>query len=292
MIGMNYRAAVVMSLLAVGVALGIANAATSDLSFDELLLCTQRRGSTVEKRTQAAEARQEFLDRGASSLEYLMGKIHIENLWIRVLAQQLALKMETSNAVPILINAAASPEEKTRKYAVYFLGFHEAPEHAERIVHLLDDNKAAASTVRTLGKWRVTNATMRIVGFLDDPEERRRVMAANALRDMGDARAVPALVRALSDPVFTVRKCAARALVGLGLPAESAILAALPAAADPARREMVRILGGMPSPQAREALTRILALDELLVGEDARRALEQIDARAADGVVGEDSRSE
>ncbi len=111
-----------------------------------------------------------------------------------------------------------------------------------RLRTLLDDDEAAGAAIRTLGKWRDRESVARIAGFLANVKETRRVAAANALRDIGDPAAVPALLSALRDPVFTVRLTAQRALIALGEPAEKAALQAWHAADPATRRHLLGVL--------------------------------------------------
>lgn len=157
-----------------------------------------------------------------------MDHIHFENMWIRILARQLVPTLEAEEAVPVLLEALDGEAARTRKYAAYFLGFYEAAEHADRLSPLLHEKDGSGAAIRTLGKWHVQDAVPEIIPFLRDPKkETRRVLAANALREIGDPQAVPFLIEALADPYFTVRKSVARALVSFGLDGEKELCEAL-----------------------------------------------------------------
>lgn len=243
-------------------------------SMETLVSHAQRYGSTPEKRDMKKAAKKEIFRRGDRALRYLMDHAHLENMWIRVLADQLVRTLDTGEAVPVLLGYLDSDHEDTRKFAAYFLGFHDTPQHAARLLPLLEDDKAAGSAIRTLGKWRSREAVPRILPYLSDPKERRRIVAVNALRDIGDDRAVLPLMSRLADPVFTVRRAAARALVTFGDAAESVLLKHLPFLAGPDRREVVRVLGTLRSREAVPALRKLLkSLDPGLAGDAAQALL-------------------
>ena len=254
----------------------------SSASLDDLLFHAQRYATTPEKAERKRAAREEFQSRGAESLRYLMSRIHIENIWIYLLAEEVRRELEADVAVPVLLEFLDAEHDRTRRLAVFFLGEHDTPQYADRLLPLLDDDEAAGSAVRTLGKWHVTNAVPRIVPFLGDEKERRRVVAANALGSIGDASAVPALIEALADPFFTVRKAAARALVNVGDGATDELVAALGEVRGPALRELVAVAGELKLEAAGDQLTRLQTVNDGSLHRDVARALLLIYPRRGD----------
>lgn len=250
----------------------------SAADMDTLLFHAQRYGSTARKRSDKKIAREELFDRGAKSLDYLMSRVHIRNFWIHDLIGQLVSRLDKKEGVPVLLSYLRHEIPDQRKYAVYFLGFYDAPEHWRLIVSHLEDDDTAGAAIRTLGKWRVDDATLLIIPFLELDNERRRIAAANALRDISDRRAVPYLVDALGDPVFTVRRTASRALTKLGSASEKALVRLLPDAGETALREAIRTLGDMRSRRAVRSLRRLLDHENASVRTDAALALAAIDA--------------
>jgi HEAT repeat protein len=251
------------------------------VSLDDLLWHAQRYGSTELKRENKRLAREELFARGPDALAYLMEHVHVRNVWIRILAQDLVRKHEGAACAPVLLRFLTAEREETRRFAAYLLGFCDTPEYAGHVVRLLSDDAAAGAAVRTLGKWRTTAAGPVIVSFLLHEKERRRVLAANALRDIGDVRAVSGLIHALNDPFFTVRKAANRALVSFGKQIEKPALAALTEAKGRRRRELVSVLAEIRSRKAIRPLRRMLAGEDAALREDAARALWTIDPGAA-----------
>ena len=199
----------------------LAAGGTTDLKsapMDELVYHAQRYGNTAERREMKARAREELFTRGADSLRYLMGQVHIENVMVQVLTQQIVEQLKAEEAAPVLLDFLDNPRARTRKLAAYFLGFYDTPQYADRVTPLLADDEAAGAAIRTLGKWHIKSAVPAIVPFLSHGKEARRIAAANALRDIGDPVPLPELEKALNDPYFTVRETAARAIRALKTP--------------------------------------------------------------------------
>lgn len=185
-------------------------------SYDELIFDVQRYGNTPEKREAKRVAREELFKRGPDAFREVMKRIHVENVMLGVLAQNMVEEFDPAQTAPVLVEFLDSTNARTRKVAAFFLGFHETPEYADKVMPLLDDEEAAGAAMRTLGKWKVEEAVPRIVPFLSSEREVRRIAAVNALRDIGDASVVPKLQPLLSDDFFTVREVTKRALGVLG----------------------------------------------------------------------------
>jgi HEAT repeat protein len=260
-----------------GAALGQEPAAT----FDELLQKAVRYGDTAEKRAEKAKARAELFAGGPAALDGVMARIHIENVMISVLAQELVEKMDAAAAVPVLLAHTKAERSVTRKMAAYFLGFYEAPAQAKALIPLLADEETRGAAIRTLGKWRVADAVPQIRNHIRDSDERVRVQVVNALRDIGDPRGIPALIETLDDPVFTVRNAAGRALVTMGSASVGPLLAALPEAREPALRQIIRYLGMLGSPKALDPLKGFLKHPDKLVRSDAAASLKMISPEKA-----------
>ena len=196
----------------------------TDASMHELIIHAQQSGDTPERRKFRKNARDEIFARGTNAFHYLLSHFHIENMTIRMLTDEMVRKtLEEAEAAGVLVQYLGSEHEMTRKSAAYFLGYCKTPQYAERLMPLLEDEKAAGAAARSLGKWGITNAMARILPQLNHEEERRRVLAVNALSDIGDPSAIPYFLAALDDPVFTVRKVARGALARHAADAASAV---------------------------------------------------------------------
>ena len=82
----------------------------------------------------------------------------------------------------------------------------------------------------------------------------RRYVAAWALGEIGDPRAIPALVAALGDRDGEVSKYAARSLIKFGKEATDALLKALEAPSEQTRHYAVRALGEIQDPRSADTL--------------------------------------
>jgi hypothetical protein len=192
--------------------------AEGQASDDQLIFNIQRYGNTPEKRAAKAKAHDELFARGPDSLREMMKRVHIENVAITVVAEEMVRSMDTQKVAAVLVEFLGDEHPRTRKLAAYWLGFHETPEYADRVLPLLTDDEAAGAAIRTLGKWRVNEAIPQIIPFLSHEKETRRIVAANALRDIGDPASEPYLIPPLNDRFFTVREVAVRALSKLRKP--------------------------------------------------------------------------
>ncbi len=184
----------------------------ASMGFDELMFHASRYGSTELKRECKAAARSELFARGPSALEYLAGHADSDNIWFGIYAQQMVETLPPEESAPVLLGALDSKNKDIRKMAIYFLGFNRTPQYADRVLPFLECEHEAGAAMRTLGKWGVHEAVPGIIPYLRDSDERRRIAAANALHDIGDPLAVPALRSVQRDRYFTVRRAVARAL--------------------------------------------------------------------------------
>lgn len=229
--------------------------------FDALLFDATRYGTTPEKREAKRVAREELKTRMPDSLRAAMEWIHGDHVGLQVLVMEWVLELPSETVVPVLADYIDHPREETRRVAIFFLGFHQAPELADRVTPFLDDEKCRGAAARTLGKWKIASVRPALEKMLAEGNERQRVVAANALRDVGETASLPALIAALNDPVFTVRHTAARAVVALGETAAPS-LGADEAASDSVNRLRRRILADLEKITPAEALNDpTIALD-------------------------------
>lgn len=180
---------------------------------DELMTSACRFGNTEERRVIKEAAYQELKNRGAPALEYLLQNAAGDNMWYMIYADRMVREIPPDISAPALLHIAGiSTNDLVRKYATFLLGFHETPEYADRIAGGLTNEITSGATIRTLGKWKITNAADRITPFLQNTNERKRIIAINALHDIGDTNALQSVIPLLHDPLFTVRQSAERAL--------------------------------------------------------------------------------
>lgn len=285
----GFAATVVGVAMAVWLCAGSAAAAApaaldaTNAPLESLLSWAQREGSTPLKRANREAARAELFARGPESMRFLLARLDWKNDTVHQLLYEMVLgRVGADTCTPVLVESLAAESVDTRRGAAYFLGFVPAPADVGPLLPLLENELTAGAAARTLGKWKRAEAVPAILPLLRHEKEPRRVLAVNALRDIGDARAIPGLVEALNDPVFTVRKAAARALATFGEPAVEALLAAAPSSRGVQRREIARALGTMRARPAVRTLREWLASpDDAGLRRDAAAALLAIDPRRA-----------
>jgi HEAT repeat protein len=255
----------------------------SKASMDTLMIHVQQYGNTPGREQRRAAATTEVIARGTNALHYLMAHCHIENMAVRMMADQLVrVHLEDDDVATVLLRYLDDPREKIRKTAVYFLGFCKTPAHSASVLPLLTDEAASGAAMRTLGKWSCTNAVPGIVLQMHHEKERRRILAVNALGAIGDRRSVPFLVDALDDNVFTVRKAAREALAGFGATVLGELTEVLPDQAPVAQREIISLLREGGYGAALQALSNLVdQASSPSVAADAQAAFEQLQSAAA-----------
>ncbi|HMP96158.1 MAG TPA: HEAT repeat domain-containing protein [Kiritimatiellia bacterium] len=183
---------------------------------DEVLYHATRYANTPERREAKRMAREELKTRMPEALHAAMGHLHGDHIGLQVLVMEWVLELPDDLVVPALIAYLDDERVEQRRLSAFFLGFKEGAAHAAKLTPLLDHEETRGAALRTLGKWKVDAVREPAVYWLREGGERLRVVAANALRDLGDPSVLPDLVAAMKDPVFTVRNAAARAAVSFG----------------------------------------------------------------------------
>ncbi|HMP73114.1 MAG TPA: HEAT repeat domain-containing protein [Kiritimatiellia bacterium] len=224
---------------------------------EALLVRATRYGNTEERREEKAVARAEIRDRMPELFGEILGRIHIPNIGLQVLALELVMEADPDAVFPVLAEAARGEREETRRLATFMLSLLPARDEVDVLMERLEDEATRGGAIRALGQWRVESAAPDLIPYLSSTNERIRIVTANALRTLGATTAAPALVDALDDPYATVRNAAAWALVGSG----EAVLPALEEGLERAtsarqQRQILRILYEMNSEAATAALSK------------------------------------
>jgi len=228
---------------------------------------------TDESAVLSRQAFDEIKRRGPKGIQALMDHMHIKNIRVRVHADNIIRRNKNTEFIPVLLSYLDSEHERTRKYAAYLLGYYELPEHAEKLWPLLENDETENTAIRCLGKWKVSAAIPRILPYLRHEKEIKRILAVNALRDISDPTTTDSLIAALSDPLFTVRMTAARALSTLGDEAQVDVLSALDTAENPAQRLLIQVLGDRGDVSAIPRLQGFLSSTNIQVVAEAANAL-------------------
>lgn len=198
---------------------------------------------TDEHRKDAEQAWSELGKLGAKALPHLLSRLDSPNVLVRVKTEELVDALG-ANAVPALIaGLEAAKDDDVARLCCYFLArFESATNAIPHILPLLKRDKTRPVALYTLGHLRARQVFMPAVASLTDSNELVRLRAAQALGRIGDRRAIPALVAALGDELWTVRYAAEDALVALGRRSVPSLRAAYRDAPPRARPHIVEAL--------------------------------------------------
>lgn len=265
-----------VSLLA-ALSAGPVPAAEPDI--EELLYRATRYGNTEQRRAEKEAAREALFALGPQALREVMARAHLENVMLQVLAFELVeQRVPAETGAPVLADALASTNATTRRIAAYLLGFYPRAEpQVPALVAMLNTEAERNAALRTLGKWKVRAARKPARELLRATNERTRIVAVNALRDIGHEDDLPALIDALADPAVLVRNAAARAVAEQGWRAHRPLRRALDDSSGVQRRQIVRLFGVLKPSFVTRDLMRLLEDEDPGLREDAVWALERID---------------
>src|SRR5262249_10471238 len=116
---------------------------------------------------------------------------------VRVAAADVLGSLPGEAAFEPLVRALADPDEEVRKAAAEALGQRGSPHAVEPLAAALEDragpSRARGEAARSLGRLKDARALAPLSAALTDPDQFVRRGAADALRVLGDAGAVPAL---------------------------------------------------------------------------------------------------
>ena len=188
-------------------------------------LVTQLGDTEATRRTKAAKA---LVKMGPKAIDALIHGLSDENPQIREMSAWTLSEIKTpaDRVVPALISVLTDPDENIRvvgSVALQNLGEPAVP-------YLIDALTADSADIR--------------------------LNAAYALGEIGTPldTILPALINALTDPVWNVRRLVVRALVTIGTPAVEPLIEALNSAKPELRRMAERALNDIGTPRARRAI--------------------------------------
>lgn len=157
-----------------------------------------------------------------------------------------------------LLGSGRPPETRTEAYQALLQA---GPRVAGAALEACDDVDAVRRehALAVVGNLKLAAGYDKAVAALADAGFPRRYVAAWALGELGDARAVPVLLAAVERQGGEVAREAARSLVRLGQPAAGPVREALPRLRGEAKGYAIRILGDLRDAQALGVLTAALA---------------------------------
>lgn len=256
--------------------------ARAEPDYDALLYRALRYGDTPERRAEKAEARKELETLGVEALRAMMARAHFENVMLHVVALEFVQHhVSAADGTPVLRASLDSPHEQTRRAAAFMLGFYPRDEESVPVlIAMLDRERERNAALRTLGIWRVDESRAPARALLRADSERTRLAAANALGRIGNVEDAPDLIEALGDAALLVRNTAARALLVFSGEAAPALRAAMPDAEGPRLRQLIRLLGALADPDARDSLAQLEYHEDPDVRADAAWARARIEGQA------------
>ncbi|MFO7650361.1 MAG: HEAT repeat domain-containing protein [bacterium] len=191
-------------------------------------------------------ARKQLAAAGRAALDYAFDKKADTKDGLELRAMEELVKAMPDTARPYLYRAMRDERLLARSNAAYLLGKlgRDGRDGVDSILAALEDKRISPRrAVGSLGDVGDSLVVPRILYLLRDSFEPSRIVTAEACAKLKNPAAVPALIEALSDRLFTVRSAAEMALVAIDTAAAGPLLDAAPKLAAPALGHCLRGLG-------------------------------------------------
>lgn len=177
-------------------------------------------------RESVARARKALLTKGAEAVHYIIdNKLNTRSsLESRLLDQIVNAMPDTAGTLLLaqLPEAAKSDDERILINVVGLLGKIKWEPAVDPLLDMVDRKsveKARNSIISALGRIGEKRAAVPISRYVDDKQERRRIITINALKSLEDTTTIEAIIKSLDDPMFTVRSAALMTAASFGPPA-------------------------------------------------------------------------
>jgi HEAT repeat protein len=177
-------------------------------------------------RESVAKARKALNTKGMDAIRYAVAERLGTRDGLEMDVIQEVINLFPDSSGPLLIAKLDTTDRYTRGNAAYFLGMMKFKPAVDPLLRLLkkdDAIKVRNSVIGALGQIGEARAAPPIGEFVTDPDQRRRISALNALRGLKNPETIPAVIRGLEDPIFTVRSDAATSLMEFGVAAVPAV---------------------------------------------------------------------
>jgi len=187
-----------------------------------------RVGNVVKK---VERARKELVKLGPKALRYVADKKMDTKDGLESEAIEVLVKAWPDSSKPYLFKALRDERYLARNNAAYFLGKlgRNGFDAVESIFVALKAKRISPRRgVYSLGDIGDSLVVPRILYLLKDKMEISRIVTAEACGKLKNPVAIPDLIKALNDPMFTVRSAAEVALVAIGRTGLDSLLAAMP----------------------------------------------------------------
>ncbi|RKZ30527.1 hypothetical protein DRQ36_05225 [bacterium] len=201
-------------------------------------------GSGIDK---AEKAFDELLDSGQVAADYIcefqLGTK--SSLRLRTIKNFCIEKPELMR--PCLFEALHDEDKMRRGHAIYLFGEMEDTTAVDSLLPFLKDKKTRISAISALGKIKDTKTVPYISKYRNDEKQAVRYMVAKALADIGDPRAIPALIDFLEDDYLTVRIAAQFGLKEMYEHCFDTVLIVLPGAPTVQKLHLLRVINAIYS---------------------------------------------
>ena len=166
----------------------------------------------------------------------------------------------------LLAELFSGNDERAEQAAIQFPALGPTGIDALKSLLLSNDTDVRWWAVRALAGFEQLDETIpELVAALEDESDEVRQAAAMALCHHPRPQAVPALIRALSDPDKMTARLASNALTRIGLEATPTLLDVLKTGTSSARLEAARALAEIKDPRAIPGLMQALETDSALL---------------------------
>ena len=234
-------------------------------------------GGLEKYRDQQEPAESILVEMGEKAIPYLLEKLTTQSTREKWTLIRVFGKIGEPGVIPV-IGRLESEEKDEVKLAIRILGEIKDNRAVGPLTELLDreDYNIRSHVCESLGKIADTTAFDDVSLRMDDSVEVVRKSAAVALGRMKNARAVPYLVRGLSDVHFSVRMSSAHSMVEMGEPAVKPLLFLLDHSAGPTLHLAIESLGKLKERSAVSPLLDKLKDDDWATRAFAVEALSEI----------------
>jgi HEAT repeat protein len=235
-------------------------------------------GGLEKYRDQQEPAESTLVEMGEKAVPRLLEKLTTQSARDKWTLIRVFGKIGEPAVMPVIARLESEDKEET-KLAIRVLGEIKDNRAVIPLIGLLsrDDYNIRGHCCESLGNIGDTTAFNDVSPRMEDSVEVVRKSAAVALGKMKDHRAVPHLVRGLSDPHFSVRMSSANSLIQMGEPAVKPLLFLLDHSAPPTLHLAIESLGKLKEKTAVSPLLDKLKDHDWATRAFAVEALNEID---------------
>ncbi len=208
-------------------------------------------GGLERYRDQAQPAESTLVEMGKQAVPYLVEKLTTQSAREKWTLIRIFGKIGEPAVLPVIGRLESDDKEET-KLAIRVLGEIKDNQAVEPLLGLISnqDYNIRSHVCESLGKIADTTGFNDVSVRMKDSVEVVRKSAAVALGKIKDIRAIPHLIRGLSDPHFSVRMSSAHSLVQMGEPAVKPLISLLDHSVGPALDLAIESLGELKDKRA------------------------------------------